>query len=121
MRVFLRLLGFLKPYRWRVALAVVLGVLTVVSNVGLLATAAYVISAAAIVPYLSMLVIPVYLVRLFSVSRALSRYAGRLASHDVTFKLLKDLRTCFYARLAPLAPARLLRYRSGETMRLGSP
>jgi ATP-binding cassette, subfamily C, bacterial CydC len=115
-RVFLRLLGFLKPYRWRVALAVVLGVLTVVSNVGLLATAAYVISAAAIVPYLSMLVIPVYLVRLFSVSRALSRYAERLASHDVTFKLLKDLRTWFYARLAPLAPARLLRYRSGDLL-----
>ena len=116
MRVFLRLLGFLKPYRWRVALAVVLGVLTVVSNVGLLATAAYVISAAAIVPYLSMLVIPVYLVRLFSVSRALSRYAERLASHDVTFKLLKDLRTSFYARLAPLAPTRLLRYRSGDLL-----
>jgi ATP-binding cassette, subfamily C, bacterial CydC len=115
-RVFLRLLGFLKPYRWRVALAVVLGVLTVVSNVGLLATAAYVISAAAIVPYLSMLVIPVYLVRLFSVSRALSRYAERLASHDVTFKLLKDLRTSFYARLAPLAPTRLLRYRSGDLL-----
>ncbi|HEU4493638.1 MAG TPA: ABC transporter transmembrane domain-containing protein, partial [Rubrobacteraceae bacterium] len=116
MRVFLRLLGFLKPYRWRVALAVMLGVLTVASNVGLLATAAYVISAAAIVPYLSMLVIPVYLVRLFSVSRALSRYAERLASHDVTFKLLEDLRTWFYARLAPLAPARLLHYRSGDLL-----
>jgi ATP-binding cassette, subfamily C, bacterial CydC len=115
-RVFLRLLSFLKPYRWRVALAVVLGALTVVSNVGLLATAAYVISAAAIVPYLSMLVIPVYLVRLFSVSRAHSRYAERLVSHDVTFKLLKDLRIWFYARLAPLAPARLLRYRSGDLL-----
>jgi ATP-binding cassette, subfamily C, bacterial CydC len=114
--MFLRLLGFLKPYRWRVALAVVLGVLTVVSNVGLLATAAYVISAAAIVPYLSMLVIPVYLVRLFSVSRAASRYAERLVSHDVTFKLLGNLRTWFYARLAPLAPARLARYRSGDLL-----
>jgi ATP-binding cassette subfamily C protein CydC len=112
--MFLRLLGFLKPYRWRVALAILLGVATVISNVGLLATAAYVISAAAIVPYLSMLVIPVYLVRLFSVSRAASRYAERLASHDVTFKLLGNLRTWFYARLEPLAPARLARYRSGD-------
>jgi ATP-binding cassette subfamily C protein CydC len=113
-RMFLRLLGFLKPYRWRVALAILLGVATVISNVGLLATAAYVISAAAIVPYLSMLVIPVYLVRLFSVSRAASRYAERLASHDVTFKLLGNLRAWFYARLEPLAPARLARYRSGD-------
>ncbi len=116
MRVFLRLLGFLKPYGWRVALAVLLGVFTVASNVGLLATAAYVISAAAIVPYLFMLVIPVYLVRLFSVSRAASRYAERLLSHDVTFKLLGNVRTWFYARLAPLAPARLLRYRSGDLL-----
>jgi ATP-binding cassette subfamily C protein CydC len=115
-RMFLRLLGFLKPYRWRVALATLLGVATVVSNVGLLATATYVISAAAIVPYLSMLVIPVYLVRLFSVSRAGLRYAERLASHDVTFKLLGNLRTWFYARLEPLAPARLARYRSGDLL-----
>jgi ATP-binding cassette, subfamily C, bacterial CydC len=115
-RMFLRLLGFLKPYRWRVALAMLLGVATVVSNVGLLATATYVISAAAIVPYLSMLVIPVYLVRLFSVSRAGLRYAERLASHDVTFKLLGNLRTWFYARLEPLAPARLARYRSGDLL-----
>jgi ATP-binding cassette, subfamily C, bacterial CydC len=114
--MFLRLLGFLKPYRWRVALAILLGVATVISNVGLLATAAYVISAAAIVPYLSMLVIPVYLVRLFSVSRAASRYAERLASHDVTFKVLGNLRAWFYARLEPLAPARLARYRSGDLL-----
>jgi ATP-binding cassette subfamily C protein CydC len=114
--MFLRLLGFLKPYRWRVALATLLGVATVVSNVGLLATATYVISAAAIVPYLSMLVISVYLVRLFSVSRAGLRYAERLASHDVTFKLLGNLRTWFYARLEPLAPARLARYRSGDLL-----
>jgi ATP-binding cassette, subfamily C, bacterial CydC len=114
--MFLRLLGLLKPYGWRAALAILLGVATVVSNVGLLATAAYVISAAAIVPYLSMLVIPVYLVRLFSVSRAASRYAERLASHDVTLKLLGKLRTWFYARLEPLAPARLARYRSGDLL-----
>lgn len=116
MRMFLRLLGFLQPYSWQVALAILLGVATVVSNVGLLATAAYLISAAAIVPYLSMLVIPVYLVRLFSVSRAASRYAERLTSHDVTFKLLGNLRTWFYARLEPLAPARLARYRSGDLL-----
>ena len=115
-RVFLRLLGFLRPYRWRVVLGVLLGVATVASNVGLLATAAYVISAAAVVPFLAMLTIPVYLVRLFSVSRAASRYAERLVSHDVTFRLLAELRTRFYTRLAPLAPARLLQYRSGDLL-----
>jgi ATP-binding cassette, subfamily C, bacterial CydC len=115
-RVFLRLLGFLRPHRWRVALAVLLGVATVASNVGLLAVAAYVISAAAIVSYLSVLAIPVYLVRFFSVSRAASRYAERLLSHDVTLGLLANLRTWFYGRLESLAPARLLRYRSGDLL-----
>jgi ATP-binding cassette, subfamily C, bacterial CydC len=106
----------MKPYRWRVLLGVLLGAATVASNVGLLATAAYVISAAAVVPFLAMLTIPVYLVRLFSVSRAASRYAERLVSHDVTFRLLAELRTRFYSRLVPLAPARLLRYRSGDLL-----
>jgi ATP-binding cassette, subfamily C, bacterial CydC len=116
LRVFLRLLGFMRPYWWRVLLGVLLGVATVASNVGLLATAAYVISAAAVVPFLAMLTVPVYLVRLFSVSRAASRYAERLVSHDVTFRLLAELRTRFFIRLAPLAPARLLKYRSGDLL-----
>jgi ATP-binding cassette, subfamily C, bacterial CydC len=115
-RVFLRLLGFLKPHLPHVALAVLLGVATVASNVGLLATAAYVISAAVLVPFLGALVIPIYLVRLFGVSRAGARYAERMASHNLTFRLLANLRTWFYARIEPLAPARLLRYRSGDLL-----
>jgi len=115
-KTFLRLLGFLKPHLPRVALAVLLGVATVVSNVGLLATAAYVISAAALVSFLGSLVVPIYLVRLFGVSRAGARYAERLVSHNLTFRLLADFRTWFYTRLEPLAPARLLRFRTGDLL-----
>jgi ATP-binding cassette, subfamily C, bacterial CydC len=115
-RTFLRLLGFLGRYRFRVALAVLLGVATVVGNVGLLSTAAYVISAAALVSYISLLIIPIFLVRFFSVSRSFSRYFERLVSHDVTFRLLGNLRSWFYARLAPLAPALLESYRSGDLL-----
>jgi ATP-binding cassette, subfamily C, bacterial CydC len=39
-----------------------------------------------------------------------------MVSHDLTFRLLANLRTWFYARLEPLAPARLLRYRSGDVL-----
>jgi ATP-binding cassette, subfamily C, bacterial CydC len=115
-RTFLRLLGFLGPYRFRVALAMLLGVATVAGNVGLLSTAAYVISAAALVSYISLLTIPIYLVRFFSVSRAFSRYFERLVSHDVTFRLLGEVRSWFYARLVPLAPAFLEGYRSGDLL-----
>ena len=99
MRTFLRLLGFLRPHLPRVGLAVLLGVATVASNVGLLATAAYVISVATLVPLLGYLVLPSYLVRLFGISRAGARYAERMVSHDLTFRLLADLRTGFYRRL----------------------
>ena len=116
MRTFFRLLGFLGPYRFRVALAVLLGVATVAGNVGLLSTAAYVISAAALVSYISLLTIPIYLVRFFSVFRSFSRYFERLVSHDVTFRLLGGVRSWFYARLVPLAPAFLESYRSGDLL-----
>jgi ATP-binding cassette subfamily C protein CydC len=115
-RTFLRLLGFLGPYRFRVALAMLLGVATVAGNVGLLSTAAYVISAAALVSYISLLTIPIYLVRFFSVSRTFSRYFERLVSHDVTFRLLGEVRSWFYARLVPLAPTFLEGYRSGDLL-----
>ena len=116
MRVLLRLVRFLKAHRLHLSLAILLGVATVVGNVGLLATAAYVISAAALMPLLAALAGPIYLVRLFGVGRAAARYAERMVSHSLTFKLLADLRTWFYARLEPLAPARLLRYRTGDLL-----
>ena len=116
MRVLLRLVWFLKAHRLHLSLAILFGVATVVGNVGLLATAAYVISAAALMPILAALAGPIYLVRLFGVGRAAARYAERMASHSLTFKLLADLRTWFYARLEPLAPARLLRYRTGDLL-----
>ena len=116
MRAFGRLLGFLRPHAPRVGLAVVLGMTTVASNVGLLAVAAYVISAAAIVPLFGYLVLPSYFVRLFGLSRAGARYAERMVSHDLTFRLLANTRTWFYRRLEPLAPARLLGLRSGDLL-----
>jgi ATP-binding cassette, subfamily C, bacterial CydC len=115
-RTIFRLLGLLGPYRFRVALAVLLGVATVAGNVGLLSTAAYVISAAAVVSYISLLTIPIYLVRFFSVSRSFSRYFERLVSHDLTFRLLGNLRSWFYVRLTPLAPVLLEGYRSGDLL-----
>ena len=116
MMAVVRLLTLLGAYRWRVALAVVLGCATIVSTIGLLATAAYLIAAAALKPLLVTLAFPIYLVRLFGVSRSFSRYAERLVSHHVTLTLLAEVRTWFYSRLEPLAPARLLEYRSGDVL-----
>jgi ATP-binding cassette subfamily C protein CydC len=116
MKVFLRLLTFLRPFWWQVSLAIILGSATVASNIGLLGMAAYLIAAAALAPLLVLLMLPIYVVRFMSVTRAASRYCERVMSHNVTFRLLAQLRTRIYSRLEPLAPARLLMYRSGDVL-----
>ncbi len=116
MRTFLRLLAFLGRSRWWVALAVLLGCATAASNMGLLGMAAYLIADAALKPLLILLTLPIYVVRVMGVGRAGFRYAERLVGHDVTFRLLAGLRAWVYGRLIPLAPGRLLEYRSGDVL-----
>ncbi len=116
MKTLLRLLRRLTPFRWRISLAVFLGLLTVATNTGLLATAAYLISSAAHHPLLIEMTAAIYLVRVFGISRAFVRYAERLVSHNVTFKLIGSLRVFLYRRLEPLAPAELAGYRSGDLL-----
>jgi len=113
LRGLLGMAGGLAPL---IALALALGLLTVVTNTGLLALASYVIAAAATHPPLIALSIPLALVRIAGVERAFARYGERIVSHDVTFRLLARLRGRFYARLAPLLPARLLQFRSGDLL-----
>jgi ATP-binding cassette subfamily C protein CydCD len=112
----LLLLALLKPYLGLVALSVLLGIATVLSAVGLLATSAYLISAAALHPSIALLQVPIVGVRFFGLGRGLARYLERLATHDLTFRLLADLRVRFYQALEPLAPARLLSYHSGDLL-----
>ncbi|HET9017263.1 MAG TPA: thiol reductant ABC exporter subunit CydC [Thermomicrobiaceae bacterium] len=116
MSVYRRLLKLLWPYRRRVALAVLLGVATIVANTGLLATAAYLLSAAALVRLLIGLTGAVFLVRLFGLSRAFLRYGERLVSHGVTFRLLAQVRSWTYGRIEPLAPGGLAGQRSGDLL-----
>jgi ATP-binding cassette subfamily C protein CydCD len=111
-----RLLQFLKGSWGWVALSVLLGVLTVGSNVGLMGTSAFLISAAALHPQLGTLQVAIVAVRFFGISRGVFRYTERLTSHTVTFHLLSRLRTWFYCALEPLAPARIMHYRSGDLL-----
>src|SRR6266568_3785785 len=91
MKTFTRLLAFLWPFRWLIALAILLGSVMIASSIGLLGMAAYLIAASALGPLLVLLSIPIYLVRAMGIVRALSRYAERLVSHNATFCLLARL------------------------------
>ena len=93
-----------------------LGTLTIGSGVALLATSAYLISAAALQPSIADLSVAIVGVRAFGLSRGLLRYLERLVSHDVTFRVLARIRVWFYLALEPLAPAALQHRGSGELL-----
>ncbi len=110
------LLAFLAPHwRW-VALSVLLGFLTVGSSVGLLAASAWIIAMAARQPSIAVLQVAIVGVRFFGIARGVLRYCERLVSHQVTFRVLAELRAWFYAAIEPHAPARLAAYRSGDLL-----
>jgi len=110
------LLQLSDPNRPRFALACLLGALSMASAVALLATAAWLISAASLQPPILELTVAVVGVRAFALSRAACRYAERLASHDVAFRMLAALRVRFYRHLEPLAPAGLPAFRRGDLL-----
>ncbi len=79
-------------------------------------TSAWLISTAAIAVSVADLGVSTVGTRFFGISRAIFRYLERLVSHDVTFRLLAKLRLWFYEKLEPLAPARLMNFRSGDLL-----
>lgn len=114
--ILLRLLSFLNgSWHW-VALSVLLGAFTIGSSVALMGVSAWLISTAAIAASVADLGVSVVATRLFGITRSLSRYLERLVSHNVTFRLLARLRVWFYEHIEPLAPARLMDYKSGDLL-----
>lgn len=116
MKTFLRLLTFLKPFAGWVTLSIALGVLTILSNIGLLGASAYLIARAALHPSIAVLQVAIVGVRFFGISRGIFRYFERLISHSVNLRLLGRIRLWFYQRLEPLAPAALMDSHSGDLL-----
>jgi ATP-binding cassette subfamily C protein CydC len=97
-----------RPLAGWMALPALLGVLTVGSGIGLMTLSAYLISEAALHPSYAALLFAILGVRFFGIVRGAWRYAERVVSHEVSFRLLARLRVWFYQALEPLAPAQLL-------------
>jgi len=112
--MFIRLLSIMLPVWPVMLLAACFGWLTIASNIGLIATSAFLIASAALHPSVAELSVAIVGVRFFGVARAVFRYLERYISHDATFRLLSSVRVWFYNRLEPLAPARLAQWQSGE-------
>ena len=102
-----RLLALADAPRPRAALAAALGALTVILGAGLMATAGYLISRASERPAILSLTVAIVGVRFFGLSRPLTRYFERLASHDLALRVLGKVRVRVYREIEPLAPAQL--------------
>jgi ATP-binding cassette subfamily C protein CydC len=93
-----------------------LAVFAGLAAVGLLATAAWLITRASDMPPIMYLNVAIVGVRFFALARAGFRYAERLTSHDAAFRSLALLRVGIYRRLVPLAPDGLKGTRRGDLL-----
>ena len=111
-----RLAAVTRPPTAPMALSVLLGSLAVGFGVALMTAAGYLISRAAEQPPILALTVTIVAVRFFGLARPLARYLERLVSHDAGLRSLGQIRSRFYERIEPLAPAQLQEYRSGELL-----
>lgn len=98
-------------------LGTTLGVLSQISAIGLLLTSAWLISRAAEQPPVLYLMVAIVSVRFFGVSRAVLRYAERLATHNGVLGHLIDERVSLYQALNRSAPVGLAGQRLGDVLR----
>ncbi|MDE2088177.1 MAG: thiol reductant ABC exporter subunit CydC, partial [Xanthomonadaceae bacterium] len=113
-----RLFGLLRAEdrRWLLAGAA-LALLSMLAGIGLLAVSGHFITSMALVGAGGIAInyyTPAALIRLLAILRTGGRYAERLATHEATLRVLARLRVWLFARLVPLAPARLGGLRSAE-------
>ena len=111
-----RVLGLTARHRVRLAVAGGAGFATIASSIGLLTASAYLISKAALQPPILDLTVAIVGVRFFALARAGFRYGERLVTHDLSFRLLTDLRARIAGAVIRLAPSGLEGFRSGDLL-----
>ncbi len=114
-----RLWVLFRPYRLWMLLGTVAALLTLLSNVMLMAAASWFLAAMATAGAAGVAMnyfVPAALIRGSAMFRTGGRYAERLITHEATLRLLASLRVWFYRQLEPLAPACLQSYHSGDLL-----
>jgi thiol reductant ABC exporter, CydC subunit len=96
MRILKVMNSLMKKQSFFVICSLIMGVCTILSNVGLLSTSAVLISRAALHPDVLDLMVLIVGVRFFGIFRGVFRYFERILSHDATFRILSSIRKWFY-------------------------
>lgn len=110
----LRLLALIRPLRGRLLLAGLAGAATTAAGIALLAISGFLIARASQHPNVTALAVAVVAVRALGIGRGVFRYAERLTSHDVAFRVMADVRVRIFSRLERLVPRRDTR--SGDVL-----
>ncbi|MBH0166876.1 thiol reductant ABC exporter subunit CydC [Fictibacillus sp. 7GRE50] len=97
-------------------LTILFGFLAGMLGFSMFASSGYLISKAALLPPLYTLTVMLGLLKLISISRALSRYVERLVSHRGTFSILKEIRSSFFEKVERSIPSILNKYKSGDLL-----
>lgn len=97
-------------------LSVAFGFLAGMTAIGLFAANGFLMSKAALQPPFYVLMVMVAVVKMGSITRAVSRYAERYYSHRATFTILSHIRVYFYEKLEQQAPKLFASYRSGDLL-----
>ncbi len=96
--------------------AIVANISAALSEILLMASAAWLIASAALHPPISALSVGITLVRTAGISRAALRYADRFFSHKIIFALLDELREKLFRRAAKIFPLKSGRAHEGELL-----
>ena len=119
MRRLLHLLTLYRPFYGWMALGILVSLATLLANVTLMAVSGWFITSMAIAGAAQVSMnyfTPAAIIRGAAIVRTGGRYLERLVPHEATLRLLARLRTWFYARLEPLAPAALQKHHSGDLL-----
>jgi ATP-binding cassette subfamily C protein CydCD len=111
------LLRLVWPLRHRVGLAFILGVARVAALIGVGVLSAFVVAAVRGGEPFDTLLIALYVLAPFA---GILHWLESWVAHDMAFRLLTDMRIALFSKLDALAPAYLLRRRSGDLVAMAT-
>ncbi|MFB6324534.1 cysteine/glutathione ABC transporter ATP-binding protein/permease CydC [Pantoea deleyi] len=117
LRPFLRLW---QRHPFRLALGIVLTIVTLLASISLLTLSGWFLAASSVAGvaglYTFNYMLPAAGVRGAAIIRTAARYAERLVSHDATFRVLQHLRVHTFGRLMALSPGQLSLFRQADLL-----
>lgn len=117
LRPFLRLWS---RHPYRLALGILLAIVTLLASIGLLTLSGWFLAASSVAGFAGLYsfnyMLPAAGVRGAAITRTVARYFERLVSHDATFRVLQHLRVFTFSRLIALSPGQLSGFRQADLL-----